>query len=111
METVIVRIDKDSNVVDQSFDEWLSDGLSRRKVKLERVFECSEALVIDKNEIVMAAAKIRGIEKDFSGGTGRVNILADPLPNSQWVGKRILRSASRNPISYVQTVIEAAIKL
>ena len=55
-----------------------------------RIIDCTELLVLDKEDKVRAAARIAGVEKDLDEGSGRVSIIYRKLPAThELIGKKI----------------------
>ena len=70
-----------------------------------RIIDCTELLVLDKEDKVRAAARIAGVEKDLDEGSGRVSIIYRKLPAThELIGKKIRRPKSRNPVVYLRTI-------
>ena len=70
-----------------------------------RIIDCTELLVLDKEDKVRAAARIAGVEKDLDEGSGRTSIIYRELPAKQeLIGKKIRRPGSRNPVVYLRDI-------
>ncbi|WP_336657533.1 MULTISPECIES: hypothetical protein [unclassified Leucobacter] len=104
METVVTRVNSSEEM---AFDEWLERGRQWWKASAARIIECDYLLVIDAGNIVRAAGRIRGVERDIEGGTGRTGIMVIPEPANEWLGLQIMRPGSRNPVVYIKEITEA----
>lgn len=106
MEKVLTRVnDADPEC---TFDEWLDRGRQWWKARAARIIECDLLLVLDSTNVVRAVGQVKGVMKDLDSGSGRVSIEVRPLPESEWIGKKIERYSSRNPVVYVPEIREAS---
>ena len=99
-EIVVIRV----NEVDE--DDWLERGRKWWKASAARIIDCTELLVLDKEDKARAAARIAGVEKDLDEGSGRISIIPSKLPakHEELIGKKIRRPESRNPVVYLRTI-------
>ncbi len=99
-EIVVIRV----NEVDE--DDWLERGRKWWKASAARIIDCTELLVLDKEDKVRAAARIAGVEKDLDEGSGRISIIPSDLPakHEELIGKKIRRPNSRNPVVYLRDI-------
>lgn len=104
MEKVITRVNDADTKWD--FDEWLERGRQWWKASAARIIECDQLFVIDAQNIVRAVGQIEGLMKDLDSGSGRVSIQVRPIRNNEWIGKRIRRYSSRNPVVYLTEIHE-----
>lgn len=102
METVVTRVNENDDAMD--FSDWLERGRSWWKARAGRIIECNYLLVIDANNVVRAAGRIAGVLKDLEGGSGRVSIEVLPDPENEWIGTKIWRPESRNPVVYLDKI-------
>lgn len=105
MEYVLTRVNRD-NTDYWTHDMWLDRGRERWNANGGRIFNCPLLFVLDKTNTVRAAGQIEGVTKNLDGGNGRVSIIARPLPDNEWIGKRVDRPGSRNPVVYVRGLTE-----
>ncbi len=82
--------------------KWLERGRKWWKASAARIIDCTELLVLDKEDKVRAAARIAGVEKDLDEGSGRISIIPSKLPakHEELIEKKIRRPESRNPVVY-----------
>ena len=99
-EIVVIRV----NEVDE--DDWLERGRKWWKASAARIIDCAELLVLNKEDKVMAAARVAGVEKDLDEGSGRISIIPSKLPakHEELIGKKIRRPESRNPVVYLRDI-------
>ena len=99
-EIVVIRV----NEVDE--DDWLERGRKWWKASAARIIDCAELLVLNKEDKVMAAARVAGVEKDLDEGSGRIAIIPSKLPakHEELIGKKIRRPESRNPVVYLRDI-------
>lgn len=70
-----------------------------------RIIDCTELLVLDKEDKVRAAARIAGVEKDLDEGSGRTSIIYREFPTKhELIEKKIRRPESRNPVVYLRDI-------
>lgn len=104
MENIITKVDPPDN---NTFEGWLEKGRMEWKARPDRVINCNMLYVIDMINTVRAAGQVEGVRKDLDQGSGRIAILVRPQPDNEWIGKTIVRSTSRNPVTYVSEIEEA----
>ena len=98
-EIVVIRV----NEVDE--DDWLERGRKWWKASAARIIDCTELLVLDKEDKVRAAARIAGVEKDLDEGRGRISIIYREFTTKhELIGKTIRRPGSRNPVVYLRDI-------
>ncbi len=106
MEKVITRVNDENGTL--TFMEWLDRGRQWWKARAARIIDCDLLIVLNAENVVMAVGQIEGVMKDLDSGSGRVSIVVRPLPDNEWIGKKIERYASRNPVVYMAEIREAA---
>lgn len=99
-EIVVIRVNE------VNADDWLEHGRKWWKASAARIIDCSELLVLNKDDEVMAVTRVAGVEKDLDEGTGRISIIPSKLPakHEELIGKKIRRPKSRNPVVYLRTI-------
>ena len=99
-EIVVIRVNE------VNADDWLERGRKWWKASAARIIDCSELLVLNKDDEVMAVTRVAGVEKDLDEGTGRISIIPSKLPakHEERIGKKIRRPKSRNPVVYLRTI-------
>lgn len=104
MEKVITRV----NNADDSwtFGQWLDRGRQWWKARAARIIECDLLLVLNAENVVMAVGQVAGVMKDLDSGSGRVSIEVRPLPKNEWIGRKVERYTSRNPVVYMSEIRE-----
>lgn len=103
MESIVTRVNIDSQKTELSFDEWLDRGREWWKTRGTRVLACDELLVVDAYNRVVAAGRIEAVRKDLKNASGRVSIEVLPLPDHALMGKVINRGESRNPVAFMKS--------
>ncbi len=106
-ESIIIRVNEDSQQSEMTFDDWLDRGTSWWRTRATRVIDCDLAVIVDAFDRVVAAGRVRGVTKDLEGGSGRIAIDVVPLPEYALLGTKIKVNSSRNPISFVKSVDSA----
>lgn len=104
MENIITKVEDPETT---SFEGWLDKGRKYWKARPERVIGCNMLYVVDMSNTVRAAGQVEGLLKDLDQGSGRVEILVRPQPDNEWIGRTIVRSTSRNPVTYMSEIKEA----
>lgn len=105
-ETVVIRVNEDDPPWKENEEAWLERGRKWWKASAARIIDCSELLVLNKDDEVMAVTRVAGVEKDLDEGTGRISIIPSKLPakHEELIGKKIRRPKSRNPVVYLRTI-------
>lgn len=106
MENVIARVNEVNPV--WSFEQWLDQGRQWWKARAARIIECNLLFVLNAENVVMAVGQIEGVMKDLDSGSGRVSIEVRPLEDNEWLGRKIERYTSRNPVVYMSEIQEAS---
>ena len=105
-ETVVIRVNEDDPPWKENEEAWLERGRKWWKASAARIIDCSELLVLNKDDEVMAVTRVAGVEKDLDEGTGRISIIPSKLPakHEELTGKKIRRPKSRNPVVYLRDI-------
>lgn len=105
MENVVARVNEINSSL--RFDDWLRRGQGWWKARAGRIIECDRLFVINADNVVMAEGQIEGVRKDLEKASGRTWIDVRPNLDSKWIGKKIQRPGSRNPVVYIADIQEA----
>ena len=98
-ETVVIRVNE------VNADDWLERGRKWWKASAARIIDCSELLVLNKDDEVMAVTRVAGVEKDLDEGRGRISIIYREFTTEhELIGKTIRRPGSRNPVVYLRDI-------
>lgn len=93
---------------DLSHDQLLEAGAAWWRAHPARVIECDRIVVLDVTDTVVASGVIEGILKNLDDLPGRIKVIAKPDPDFEYIGKKIRRSDSRNPVEYMNTLTVVA---
>lgn len=103
-ETVVIRVNEVDPPWKDNEKAWLERGRKWWKASAARIIDCTELLVLDKNDTVKAAARVAGVKKDLDEGSGRISIIPDKIEGHELIGKKIRRPGSRNPVVYLRDI-------
>ena len=110
MSELIIRLDervtdRPEDVAD-AFDYYLQRGRQWWRTRPDRAILANRLVVVDADNEVVAIGQIKGVEKGFGNVEGRISVTINELRDSTWLGKRVQRNKSRNPVAYEDQLIE-----
>lgn len=110
MSELIIRLDervadKPEDVAD-AFDYYLQRGRQWWRTRPDRAILANRLVVVDADNEVVAIGEIKGVEKGLDDVEGRISVTVKEDRDSSWVGKRVQRNKSRNPVAYEDQLIE-----
>lgn len=103
MGIVVIQVNEHSDETKNAAltqSDWMERGRKWWRARPSRVIDAERLVVVDIDEKIVAAGRIRGVEKDLDG-SGRLAILVNLEQDSELVGKTLRTNDSRNPVNYV----------
>ena len=104
MENVVIQVNEHSKSEEnreKSHHDWMERGRQWWRARPSRVIDARFLLIVDIDDKIVAVGRIRGVEKDIDGESGRLAILVNEEPGNELIGKTLRTNDSRNPVNYI----------